>query len=271
MPETFTVGEFSRLTHLPVKTLHHYHEVGVLAPAEVDPVTGYRRYRPDQVAVAHLVRRLRDVRMPLAEIRAVLAADAAGRDAGIAAHLDRLHRELTDTATAVASLRALMAADTTPAEVRIRDLAPQAALAVSATVADAGIADFCAEVYPRLFTAMGRLGIEATGPGAALYPAAWFEHGGGEVTAYVPIRATAPASRVPPGMELTTVPGGTHAVALHAGGFDQLDLTYGRLGRHVLDRGIGADRPIREIYLVTPADTADPAQLRTEVCWPVRS
>ncbi|WP_285684300.1 MerR family DNA-binding transcriptional regulator [Actinoplanes sp. NBRC 103695] len=32
MPATITIGEFSRLTHLPVKTLHRYHEVGVLVP-----------------------------------------------------------------------------------------------------------------------------------------------------------------------------------------------------------------------------------------------
>ena len=31
-----TVGEFSRLTHLPIKTLHHYHDVGVLVPVLVD-------------------------------------------------------------------------------------------------------------------------------------------------------------------------------------------------------------------------------------------
>jgi DNA-binding transcriptional MerR regulator/effector-binding domain-containing protein len=276
MAATITIGEFSRLTHLPVKTLHHYHEVGVLAPAEVDPTTGYRRYRADQVADAHLIRRLRDVRMPLPEIRAVLDADGAARNAGIAAHLDRLHTELTQTATAVASLRALMATGPAAAEVRLRDLPSEAALAVTAVIARAEIGDFCARAYPRLFAAMARLATQPSGPGAALYAAGWFENGGGEVTAYVPVRAAPPGvarEHVPQEdrIRLTTVPGGTHAVALHAGGFDELDLTYGLLGRHVLDRGIGADGPIREIYLVTPADTADPARLRTEICWPIHS
>ncbi|WP_410623475.1 MerR family DNA-binding transcriptional regulator [Amycolatopsis sp. cmx-8-4] len=37
-----TVGEFSRVTHLSAKTLRHYHDVGLLEPADVDPATGYR-------------------------------------------------------------------------------------------------------------------------------------------------------------------------------------------------------------------------------------
>ena len=69
MTATVTVGEFSRLTHLSVKTLHHYHEIGLLAPASVDPSSGYRRYGTTQVETALLIRRLRELRMPLPEVR----------------------------------------------------------------------------------------------------------------------------------------------------------------------------------------------------------
>jgi DNA-binding transcriptional MerR regulator len=275
-----TVGELSRLTHLPIKTLHHYHEVGVLVPARVDPATGYRRYAPDQVGTAHLARRLRDVRMPLGEMRAVLAtSDPAERDAGIAAHLERLRRELADTATAVASLHALLTAGpATPAglQVAYRDVAAHPAVAVAATVGRDGIGEWCAQAYPRLYGAVARLGATPSGPGAALYDAAWFEDGGGRVTAFVPVDLGGVPSPVAHGpatpegrVGVVTVPARRLAVALHAGTFDDLDLTYGLLGRHVLERGIGADGPIRETYLVSPGDVDDPAGLRTEIGWPV--
>lgn len=74
-----TVGDFSRMTHLSVKTLRHYHEVGLLEPAQVDPSNGYRYYRPEQVPVAQVIRRLRDLGMPVAEVKAVLAADGQAR------------------------------------------------------------------------------------------------------------------------------------------------------------------------------------------------
>jgi DNA-binding transcriptional MerR regulator len=38
----FSIGEFSKLTQLPVKTLRFFHEEGLLIPALVDPGTGYR-------------------------------------------------------------------------------------------------------------------------------------------------------------------------------------------------------------------------------------
>lgn len=273
MPATITIGEFSRLTQLPVKTLHHYHEVGVLVPAEVDPATGYRRYAPEQVAAAQLVRRLRDVRMPPAEIRAVLRAGELDREAGIAAHLDRLHRELTETATAVASLRALMAAGPGPAQVLLREVPAQAVVAASAVVERTDITSWFSTVYPRLFAALNHLRVAPAGPGGALYGAGWYSDDGGLVTAYQPVGAAPTGEPVPLDDEvrLATVPGGRFAVALHAGPFSEIDLTYGDLGRHVLRTGTGGDGPVREVYLVTPADTADPAQWRTEIHWPVQS
>jgi len=33
MAAVLTVGDFSRVTHLSVKTLRHYHQVGLLEPA----------------------------------------------------------------------------------------------------------------------------------------------------------------------------------------------------------------------------------------------
>ena len=60
-----TIGDFARATHLSVKTLRYYHRVGVLEPADVDDDTGYRRYRIDQIPVAQVIRRFRELDMPL--------------------------------------------------------------------------------------------------------------------------------------------------------------------------------------------------------------
>ena len=48
--ELLTIGDFSRMTFLTVKALRHYHDVGLLEPARTDPSSGYRYYRPEQVA-----------------------------------------------------------------------------------------------------------------------------------------------------------------------------------------------------------------------------
>jgi DNA-binding transcriptional MerR regulator len=40
VPGYLSIGDFSRATHMTVKTLRHYHQIGLLEPAEVDPYTG---------------------------------------------------------------------------------------------------------------------------------------------------------------------------------------------------------------------------------------
>jgi DNA-binding transcriptional MerR regulator len=49
MGERLTVGDFSRATQLTIKTLRHYHEVGLLEPVEVDSATSYRCYARSQI------------------------------------------------------------------------------------------------------------------------------------------------------------------------------------------------------------------------------
>jgi DNA-binding transcriptional MerR regulator len=68
------IGDFSRMTHLSVKALRHYHDLGLLEPAEIDPASGYRFYEPSQVPIAQVIRRFRDLGMPPEEIKEVLEA-----------------------------------------------------------------------------------------------------------------------------------------------------------------------------------------------------
>src|SRR5918998_1728824 len=109
MSASVAIGEFSRLTHLTVKTLRHYHEQGLLVPYAVDEQSGYRRYSVDQVPAALLIGRLRALDMPLAEVRRVVeCSDSRERDAVIAEHLRRMERELDRTRVIVTSLRDLL-------------------------------------------------------------------------------------------------------------------------------------------------------------------
>src|SRR5919201_5451110 len=86
-----SIGDFSRMTYLSVKALRHYHDVGVLEPAEVDPATGYRFYVPSQVGLAQMIRRLRDLGMPLDDVRTIVQApDPETRDRTLVEHLRRM-------------------------------------------------------------------------------------------------------------------------------------------------------------------------------------
>ena len=64
-PAMLTIGDFSRATLLTIKTLRHYHDTGLLEAAEVDTHTGYRRYLTSQIPQALMIKRFRELRMPL--------------------------------------------------------------------------------------------------------------------------------------------------------------------------------------------------------------
>jgi DNA-binding transcriptional MerR regulator len=85
------IGRFARLSGLSVGALRHYDELDLLRPAEVDRFTGYRRYRPEQLDIARTIGRLRDLEVPIDDIREVLGADdPADRRRGLRAHERRL-------------------------------------------------------------------------------------------------------------------------------------------------------------------------------------
>lgn len=95
--ELLSIGKFGRLTGLTVGALRHYHELGLLAPAHVDPHTGYRSYAREQAEEARLIAGLRELGLPLPQVRAALAAGPAERRETLAAHRTRLAAALART------------------------------------------------------------------------------------------------------------------------------------------------------------------------------
>jgi len=270
MTTKLSIGDFSRMTYLSVKALRHYHDVGVLEPAEIDATTGYRFYLPSQVGLAQMIRRLRDLGMPLDEVRVIMQApDATARDATLVAHLQRMEEQLAQTQQTVASLRTLLQQQPESLKVERRTIAATSALAITEVIAATEAVAWWMDAFTVLHKAVASMPGARTGPDGALFPAEFFEDEKGEVTAFVPIGDTQP-SKLPHRVQQIVVPAIEAAVTVHDGPFGDLDRTYGALGTWVLERAAGADGPIREYYLPT-GDPDDLLAHTTDVCWPVRS
>jgi bifunctional DNase/RNase/DNA-binding transcriptional MerR regulator len=94
-----SIGRFSKRSGIPVSHLRHYHEVGLLPPAYVDPESGYRYYAIAQKEAAEVVGILRSIDMPVRDIQRLLAdpSEANVRDV-LSAHRQRLEERLTQVA-----------------------------------------------------------------------------------------------------------------------------------------------------------------------------
>jgi PPM family protein phosphatase len=73
------IGEFSARSGLSAKRLRTYATEGLLAPAAVDPGSGYRYYSASQLAEALVLDALRQAGVPLADIRAFLCQPSRER------------------------------------------------------------------------------------------------------------------------------------------------------------------------------------------------
>ena len=269
MPAALTIGDFSRATHLSVKTLRHYHRVGLLAPADVDADTGYRWYTTNQIPTAQVIRRFRDLDMPLDQIHAVLEApDLGTRNELISAHLASLEQNLARTQSAVASLRDLLAGPSAAAPVSHRRVGSTMAAAVTAVVAMGDLPPWYLGALGELHATLDARGMRASGPAGGIFAGELFTDERGEATVFVPTATEVPRlGRV----ESVVVPAAELAVTVHPGSLADVDRAYGTLAAYVANHELRLDGPIREYYLVGRQDTADENAWRTEICWPIFS
>ena len=106
--ELLSIGRFARLTGLTVKALRHYDVQGLLSPAHVDDWTGYRYYSADQAREAIVIRRLRELELPLDEIGAMLHADPHTVRERLAVHRARLQGRAVEVQQLVGALDRLI-------------------------------------------------------------------------------------------------------------------------------------------------------------------
>ena len=268
MPFTLAIGDFSRATHLSVKTLRHYHQIGLLEPVEINPDTGYRRYATEQIPTAQVIRRFRDLAMPLEAIHAVLTTtDPRARNALISAHLSRLEADLARTQNAVASLRDLLDHPAAVAPIKHRRVEATQAAAISEVIDIVDALLWYQGALGELRATLAGQGVSGTGPAGGIYPSELFAEERGQATVFVTVQAPVlPVGRVEP----LTVSAVELATILHTGPHQvDLDRAYGMLATYVTDHALGVDGPIREYYLIGPTDTPDETAWRTEIGWPI--
>ncbi len=130
-----TISEFARLVGLAPSALRFYDDCGLLPPAEVDATNGYRYYDKSQQPRAQLLRDLREIDLPLPDVRLALDASAPEIADLVRAHLRTLEAKSTATHTAATRLLTNLLTQTTTAHLggpelssAIRQVTPTAAV-----------------------------------------------------------------------------------------------------------------------------------------------
>ncbi|MGW8813424.1 MerR family transcriptional regulator [Gordonia terrae] len=261
-----TIGDFSRATRLSAKALRFYHRVGLLEPAQVDSVTQYRYYTPEQIENARVIQHLRSLDMPVEEVsRALTAPSAAAKYEIIADHLRRMEKRLAETQSAVESLRRLLTtSEHTPTQIERRVLPETSVLIVRDTIDLDDLGAWFTQANRDLDDALARSGLPALGPRGGLWSTELFLDERGDCAVFwpVPPAATEPGT---PRTKVEVLPSTPMAVATHQGDDATIGDVYADLGAYITEHGIGAAGPIREAYV----DGTPGGEGTTEIGWPV--
>jgi DNA-binding transcriptional MerR regulator len=234
------IGDFARLGGVTVRALRHYESEGLLAPAHVDPVTGYRSYTFEQLTVLDRVLALRDLGFALADVRASLAgaSDVAAVVRRLAQQRSRLAAELELQTARLKRLEALQSAislDSGAAalSVRMRSIPDMRVLSLRARVKSLGAA--ITALFEEAEARASRHRIDAS-------PFLLF-HAPLDVEACVPVRAACALPRV------RTVPGAALAGSLtYSGSYAQTKSLRARMVRWLERSGLRVHGAWREVY-----------------------
>ena len=149
----------------------------------------------------------------------------------------------------------------TPDLVTVR---PTTTAVVRGTVSVEEITDFFDRSFSVVAEALAAQGVSPTGPAFALYrglPA--------EILDLEVGFPTGRAIEADGSVEVGELPGGQVARMVHAGSFDGLSEAWQRLGSWIAEQSLTPAESVWEVYLTEPSPEVDPAELRTELNWPI--
>jgi DNA-binding transcriptional MerR regulator len=270
----FSIGEFARHGRVSVRMLRHYDAIGLLQPASVDPVTGYRFYRAGQLGDLNRVIALKDLGFTLQQVQAMLdeqvsVAELRGmlrlRRAEIQA---RIEAEATRLARVEARLLTIEDEARVPVDgVVIKRLAPARLAELTGTAAGyepEAITPVIQPLYCDLWQRMASAGMMAAGPAVAYYEDTSDNDGTIVVHAAVPV---ADETETDHGFSVTDLPGVDRAaVIIHHGSMDDVLSTGQALARWIDASGYRSAGYAREVTLQW---SADPDEWVTELQQPI--
>ncbi|HYG78696.1 MAG TPA: MerR family transcriptional regulator [Planctomycetota bacterium] len=268
----FTIGEFSKITSLSVKTLRFYHEKGLLVPAAVDPASGYRLYDERNIDQARLIVALRGLGFTLEEIAGILAACSEDKDLLaqlerqrdlLSARIKRLGGALEQVNQIISREREARAEADKAARANSIEERELPALLV-AGVRMTGCYSDCGKGFALLGRRLGR---NIAGTPFCLYYDCEFREDDAQFEACMPVRSEVQIE----GINVRQLSGGLHLTLLHRGPYEELGRSYARLLRHAKARSYCAKIPAREVYHKGPGMIfrGNPKNYLTEIQVPV--
>ena len=262
----FSIGEFARLGAVSIRTLRHYDEIGLLAPADVDPVTGYRSYSAKQLRQLNRIVALKDLGLALGQVRQLLDGITVEELRGMLlmrrAQLEReLQQQRHHLLGVEARLRHIAQEDDMPADdIVVKQIPPLGVIVIADTAPGWGTENLVPAVN-RARVKFDQLGIsglvKASGPFMLFYE----QTDGQEVTVNVALQVAEEPAELPPPAHHRVLPAIEAAAAVRSGLAASIyPMVYQDLAAWVQAHGYQPDGPGRDIWIHEVDDISEADQ-----------
>jgi DNA-binding transcriptional MerR regulator len=265
--ELLSIGTFANMTRLSIKALRLYDQLGILQPRHVDPQTGYRYYEPDQLPRARRIRNLRDMDMPLAEIRRVLGVtdvSHAQAELVIRRYLDSRIRQLEQIQLLARQFTQQLKpeANKMRLEVEVKEIPTQQIISITRRHTVDGLGKQEEQDVGALFTLAGEQGVKTTGAPFGIYhgPVSEIEDGPVETCLAVEGKVQGKGN-----IEAKQLEGGKAACVIITGEqchYPELLGAYDAAVDWIQKNGFETTQPPREVWYTEPGPDA-----KWEIVW----
>ena len=256
------------MTRLSVKALRLYDRQGLLQPAHIDPSSGYRYYSLDQADRAEIIRVLRSIDMPLADIQEIVSSE---NDKVVSERLQmhkaRLVDKLQAQETALVQLDRMIKSKAVikPYEIQLSEEPIQHIAAVGIHTSLGKIANDIQTGFGTLVQGLGAAGVALIGAPMILYHNVIDQESEGDIEIAAPV-ATPFTSKGD--VYCRELEAGTMATTIHLGHYEGIVLAYHALTRWISEQGFEITGATREIYLNDP-QLVSPEELQTRIEFPI--
>lgn len=267
------IGEFSKLSRVSIRMLRHYDEKGLLHPAAIDPASGYRYYREEQLLAAGRIAALRDMGFGVAAIGQLLLCydDREALDR----HFCLMEAELTELSQETA--RRLRLLETAREGLRKGDYLMEYTVVLK-TLPQRQVASVRMTIpsyeqegmlWSVLVSETAPLNLQEDDPClcSVLFHDGEFKEDNVDVEAQKTVKGRYPDTEH---VKFKTMPPVTFASATCKGSYDQMGRVNAAVATWIEENGYRYDGPAFNIYHVSPHETQNPEEFVTEVCYPIQ-
>ncbi len=267
------IGDFSKLARVSIRMLRHYDDIGLLKPANIDKFTGYRYYNESQLPLINRITALKDMGFGLAAIGEILKvytdADALRtflltKQAEVREHAETVNRQLLMLESTINRLREdenLM-----NYSVVVKTMPERYVASVRRII----------PAYDQEASLWQLMGEETAGynlqPAEPCYSLALFhDEGYKESDVDIEIQfAVKGQYKDTENVKFKTVPPIQIASATYKGSYDQITAVSEAVAHWLTDNGYEFDGTMFCVYHVSPAQSQNPDDWVTEVCYSVK-